>query len=72
MTTPYLIVLVSFNVIPAALFWDNTRVLQLFVLGFALLYLALYWRIVRLKSPRLLILRQRTEPRPGTGQPAEG
>ena len=72
LTTPYLIVLVSFNVIPAALFWDNTRVLQLFVLGFALLYLALYWRIVRLKSPRLLILRQRTEPRPGTGQPAEG
>jgi UDP-GlcNAc:undecaprenyl-phosphate GlcNAc-1-phosphate transferase len=56
LTTPYLIVLTSITVVPAALFWDNTLVLQLFVVAFALLYVFLYWRIVRLRAPRALIL----------------
>ena len=34
LTTPYLIVLVSITCVPAALFWDNTLVLQLFTLAF--------------------------------------
>ena len=72
LTTPYLVVLVSLNVVPATLFWDNTLVLQLFTLGFALLYVVLYWRIVRLKAPRLLILRRRAEPRETEEQPAKG
>ncbi len=57
LTTPYLAVLSATTVIPAALFWHNTRVLQLFALAFALLYVVLYRRIVRLKAPRALILR---------------
>jgi len=58
LTTSYLIVLSSIPVVPAALFWNNTIVLQLFALVFALLYVALYPRIVRLKAPRRLILRR--------------
>ena len=72
LTTPYLLVLLSLNVVPAVLFWDNTLVLQLFTLAFALLYVALYWRIVRLKAPRLLILRRRAKSREGVERPAEG
>ena len=58
LTTPYLIVLSSLTVVPAAFFWNDTLVLQLFALAFALVYVTLYWRIVRLKAPRLLILRR--------------
>jgi len=49
------------------LFWDNTPVLQVFALAFALLYVALNRRIVCLKAPRLLILRRPAHP----AQPAE-
>jgi len=72
LTTPYLIALIALNVVPAALFWNNTLVLQLFTLAFALLYVMLYWRIVRLKSPRLLILRRRAESGETVDQPAKG
>jgi UDP-GlcNAc:undecaprenyl-phosphate/decaprenyl-phosphate GlcNAc-1-phosphate transferase len=75
LTTPYLVALVSFNVVPATLFWDNTPVLQLFTLGFALLYVVLYWRIVRLKAPQRLILRRpagRDEPPRDEGRASEG
>ncbi len=58
LTTPYLIVLTSLTVVPATLFWDKTLVLELFALAFALLYVTLYWRIVRFKAPRALILRR--------------
>jgi len=37
-------------------------VLQVFVLAFALLYVALYRRIVRLKTPQRLILRRPLHP----------
>ena len=63
LTTPYLIVLSSITVLPAALFWDNTLVLEFFALAFALVYVTLYWRIVRLKAPRLLVLRRPLESR---------
>jgi len=72
LTTPYLIALISLNVVPAALFWDNTLALQLFTLAFALLYVTLYWRIVRLKAPRALILRRRAESGATVDQPAKG
>ena len=55
---PYLVVLATLTVVPAALFWDKTIVLELFAAGFAALYLWLYWRIVRFRAPRLLILRR--------------
>ncbi|HMA90293.1 MAG TPA: glycosyltransferase, partial [Burkholderiales bacterium] len=58
LTTPYLIVLSAITVVPAALFWDDTLALQLFALAFAIFYTALYWRIVRFRAPRRLILRR--------------
>jgi UDP-N-acetylmuramyl pentapeptide phosphotransferase/UDP-N-acetylglucosamine-1-phosphate transferase len=54
MTSPYLWVLCMFSVIPAVLFWDNTAALAGFLAVFGLTYVALYWRIVRFKSPRWL------------------
>ncbi len=54
LTSPFLWVLCMASIAPAVLFWDNTPVLLLFLLLFALSYLMLYWRIVRFQSPKLL------------------
>jgi UDP-N-acetylmuramyl pentapeptide phosphotransferase/UDP-N-acetylglucosamine-1-phosphate transferase len=54
MTSPYLWLLCMFSVVPAVIFWNNTAILALFLLVFACTYVALYWRIVRFKSPRWL------------------
>jgi UDP-N-acetylmuramyl pentapeptide phosphotransferase/UDP-N-acetylglucosamine-1-phosphate transferase len=54
MTSPYLWVLCMMSVIPAVLFWDNTWVLEMALALFGISYVALYWRIVRFKSPRWL------------------
>ena len=51
MTSPYLWVLCSLAVAPGAIWWDNTPVLGFTLLVFALIYLRLYWRIVRFKTP---------------------
>lgn len=56
MTSPYLWVLSMLSVFPAVLFWDDTGMLQLALGLFAFTYVALYWRIVRFKSPRWLRL----------------
>jgi len=45
------------TVIPAALFWHETWVLQAFAAAFALLYLWIYWRIVRFRVPGALVSR---------------
>jgi UDP-N-acetylmuramyl pentapeptide phosphotransferase/UDP-N-acetylglucosamine-1-phosphate transferase len=58
MTSPYLWMLCMTAVVPAVLFWDNTPVLAAFVLLFGITYVALYWRIVRFKSPRWLVFRR--------------
>lgn len=58
MTSPYLWVLCTLSAIPAALWWDNSRVLQAFILVFAATYLTLYWRIVRFRSPRWMLLKR--------------
>ncbi len=55
-TSPVLWALCMVSIVPAMLFWNNTAVLAWCLLGFALAYLALYWRIVRFRSPRLLRL----------------
>lgn len=52
MTSPYLWLLCMLSVIPAVLWWNNSTVMALFLLLFGLSYVALYWRIVRFKSPR--------------------
>lgn len=61
LTSPYLWLLCLTTVAPAVIWWDNTPVLALFLLGFMCLYVALYWSIVRFKTPRWLVMR-RTEP----------
>lgn len=53
-TSPVLWMLCMVSILPAVLFWSNTAALAFFLLLFAAIYLALYWRIVRFRSPRLL------------------
>lgn len=55
MTSPFLWALCMLSVAPATLFWKHSFVLALFLAVFAASYVALYWRIVRFKSPRLLL-----------------
>ena len=52
MTSPYLWVLCMLSIVPAMLFWRDTAVLASFLALFAVSYVALYWRIVRFRSPR--------------------
>ena len=58
MTSPYLWMLCMTSVLPAMLFWDSTLLLAGFILLFGLTYTALYWRIVRFKSPRWMVTRR--------------
>lgn len=58
-TSPYLWILCSMSVFPALFFWRNTVALIICVLGFATVYVWLYQRIVRFRSPKLLINRER-------------
>jgi UDP-N-acetylmuramyl pentapeptide phosphotransferase/UDP-N-acetylglucosamine-1-phosphate transferase len=55
-TSPVLWALCMVSIVPAMLFWDNTAGVASFLLIFAATYVALYWRIVRFRSPRLLRL----------------
>jgi UDP-N-acetylmuramyl pentapeptide phosphotransferase/UDP-N-acetylglucosamine-1-phosphate transferase len=55
MTSPYLWMLCMLAVVPAMLFWDSTPLLLAFIVLFGMVYTALYWRIVRFKSPRWMI-----------------
>ena len=57
MTSPYLWILCLPSVVPAMLFYDSTLIQVAFILLFALLYIALYWRIVRFRAPRWLVFR---------------
>jgi UDP-GlcNAc:undecaprenyl-phosphate GlcNAc-1-phosphate transferase len=52
-TTVCLVGLSLLTVVPAALFWEETWLLQAFAAGFAGIYLWLYWRIVRFRTPAL-------------------
>lgn len=63
MTSPYLWALCMLSAVPALVFWNNTVALAICLLLFCVVYVALYWRIVRFKSPRWLRPR-RTEPVP--------
>jgi UDP-N-acetylmuramyl pentapeptide phosphotransferase/UDP-N-acetylglucosamine-1-phosphate transferase len=58
MTSPYLWMLCMMAVVPSVLFWDNTAALAGFIVLFGVTYVALYWRIVRFKSPRWLVYRR--------------
>ena len=54
MTSPYLWFLCMLGVIPAMLFWNDTPLITAALAGFIVFYLALYWRIVRFRSPAWL------------------
>jgi UDP-N-acetylmuramyl pentapeptide phosphotransferase/UDP-N-acetylglucosamine-1-phosphate transferase len=58
MTSPYLWVLCMCSVIPGVLFWNDTPVLLGVIAIFAMAYVALYWRIVRFRSPRWMVARR--------------
>lgn len=58
MTSPYLWMLCMVSVVPAMLFWNSTAMLATFIVLFGFTYTALYWRIVRFKSPRWLTSRR--------------
>lgn len=58
MTSPYLWVLCLLSVIPAVLWWNNSRVLTVFIFLFMISYVLLYWSIVRFKAPKWLIVRR--------------
>jgi UDP-GlcNAc:undecaprenyl-phosphate GlcNAc-1-phosphate transferase len=59
LTTPYLWGMGILTVCPALAFWQNTPVLQFCCLCFAFMYVWLYSRIVRFKSPRWMMLRSK-------------
>lgn len=58
MTSPYLWLLCSLSVIPAVLWWNRTGVLTFFLGLFMVSYVVLYWRIVRFKVPKWLVMRR--------------
>ena len=58
LTSPFLWVLALFGAVPAALFWNRTEVLVLAVLVFVVLYVKLYWQIVRFRAPKVLGVRR--------------
>jgi UDP-N-acetylmuramyl pentapeptide phosphotransferase/UDP-N-acetylglucosamine-1-phosphate transferase len=57
MTAPYLWALCLCSVIPALLWWNNTPMLLLSLTLFFFGYVVLYWRIVRFRVPRWLIIK---------------
>lgn len=55
MTSPYLWVLCSLSVLPALVWWNDSRMLSLLLLIFCISYLALYRAIVHFRTPRFLL-----------------
>ena len=51
MTSPFLWVLTSLSVIPAMLWYDNTPALAGCLVAFVLIYLRIYWQLVRFRTP---------------------
>lgn len=59
MTSPYLWVMTIITVIPGTILWDNSVALMICAMAYVVLYVWLYTRIVRFKSPKWLMLRKR-------------
>jgi UDP-N-acetylmuramyl pentapeptide phosphotransferase/UDP-N-acetylglucosamine-1-phosphate transferase len=64
LTAPYLWVLCSLSVVPATIWWDDTTMLQMILGLFVVCYVLLYWRIVRFRTPRWMVLNSRAESQP--------
>ncbi len=61
-TSPYLWLLNAVVVIPSMIWWNNTTALALSLAVFVLVYLDVYWRIVRFRSPRWVAYRRDVPP----------
>ena len=61
-TSPYLWLLNAVVVIPSMIWWNNTTALALSLAVFVLVYLDIYWRIVRFRSPRWVAYRRDMPP----------
>jgi UDP-N-acetylmuramyl pentapeptide phosphotransferase/UDP-N-acetylglucosamine-1-phosphate transferase len=57
MTAPYLWTLCISSLAPALLFWDSTPMIAACMVLFGVFYVALYWRIVRFRTPKWLVFR---------------
>ena len=69
LTAPYLWVLCSLSVVPATIWWDDTVMLQIILGLFVVCYVLLYWRIVRFRTPRWMVLNSRAESAPAVTRP---
>jgi len=58
MTSPYLWLLCLLSVIPSVLWWSSSAILAWFLLAFVVMYVWLYSRIVRFKTPRWMVFRR--------------
>ena len=72
MTSPYLWLVCMCAVIPAMLFWSNTAVLAGFILAFSAGYTMLYWRIVRFRAPRWMVIHTRAADLTGSEATGQG
>jgi len=60
------------SLVPALLFWDSTPMLAACIVLFGVTYVGLYWRIVRFKTPKWLVFRNRGLQAPDAAEtPAE-
>lgn len=57
MTAPYLWMLCTSSLIPALLFWDSTPAIAACMVLFGVVYVGLYWRIVRFRTPKWMVFR---------------
>ncbi|WP_157263667.1 MraY family glycosyltransferase [Azohydromonas aeria] len=68
MTAPYLWVLCMLSIVPAVVWWDSSFMLAGCIVLFGVSYVTLYWRIVRFRAPRWMVLRRgRRAARAATG-----
>lgn len=58
LTAPYLWVACALSVVPAVIWWNDSLALSLVLLAYVSIYVTLYWRIVRFRTPRWLVRRQ--------------
>jgi len=56
MTAPYLWMLCVTSLVPALLFWDSTLLIAACMVLFGAIYVALYRRIVRFRTPKWLVV----------------
>ncbi len=65
MTAPYLWTLCISSLAPALLFWDSTPMILACMVLFGIVYVALYWRIVRFRTPKWMVFRGDPRKLPG-------